>query len=368
MKIVQINSVPNLSTGSVMMRNHERYMAEGHESWVMWGRGRKANKPNEFYYGSKLGFYLDVLKTRLFGHPGFHSKYATKKLLWKLDFINPDLVHLHNLHGYHINIKLLFNWLKEHNCKVEWTLHDCWAFTGHCAHFIYVKCEQWKQQCSKEYKCPQARRYPKIIFESVAQNSVVQDFERKKALFTILPHERLKLITPSKWLANLVKESFLSKYEVEVHYNTIDKTIFKPTPSDFREKYGLQNKFIILGVASTWTNRKGLCDFIKLANDLNESYTIVLVGLIKKQINRLPNNIIGLEKTKTSEELAEIYSAADIFFNPTKEDNFPTVNLEAEACGSPVITYDTGGCKETICNNNSHSVQKLSELYQYIVI
>ena len=227
---------------------------------------------------------------------------------------------------------------------MRWTLHDCWAFTGHCSYFTMVKCEQWKSHCSY---CSQLRRYPACF----AMSSVSKNFERKRRAFTGV--KNMTLITPSKWLADLTRQSFLKEYPVEVHYNTIDTNIFKPTPSDFRKRYGLQDKIIVLGVANVWEDRKGLFDFYKLAEMLDDRHVIVLVGLSEKQIKELPKNIKGIQRTNSPQELAAIYTAADVFVNPTYEDNYPTVNLEAQACGTKVITYDTGGCRETIKDNNS---------------
>ena len=224
------------------------------------------------------------------------------------------------------------------------SLHCCGAFTGYCSHFPAVKFEQWMSYCSY---CPQLRRYPACY----AMSSVIKNFDRKRAAFTGV--KNMTIITPSKWLADLVKQSFLKEYPVEVHYNTIDTNVFKPTPSDFRERYGLQDKFIVLGVANVWEERKGLYDFYKLAQMLDDRYAIVLVGLSKKQIKALPKNIRGIERTNSPQELAAIYTAADVFVNPTYEDNYPTVNLEAQACGTRVITYDTGGCKETLRSEQS---------------
>ena len=174
-------------------------------------------------------------------------------------------------------------------------------------------------------------------------------FDEKKRLFTMLPPERMRLVTPSKWLADLVKRSFLAKYDVEVVYNTVDTSVFKPTPSDFRERYGIGDRFTVLGVASKWSERKGLQDFVRLVRDLDANrFAVVVIGLSGKQIGEIEGELIALPKTDSLEGLAAAYTAADVFFNPTQEDNFPTVNLEAEACGTPVITYNTGGCAETI--------------------
>ena len=359
---VHINTVPNGSTGGIMMKEHRELLAVGEESFAFWGRGRDAEDEHEMRFASDLEVKADVLQTRLDGKAGFHSKAATKRLLARLDEINPDVVHLHNLHGYYLNVEMLFEWLAEHDCKVEWTLHDCWTFTGHCAHFTYVKCAQWKSHCAYAKPCQQLGTYPKTYSKA----SCSWNFEQKKRLFNLVPADRMKLITPSQWLADLVGESFLAKYPVEVRHNTIDTSVFKPTPSDFRERYGIGDRFMILGVASPWTERKGLADFVRLAGELDsEKYAVVLVGLSKNQVKEMPAGIVGLGRTNSSQKLAGIYSTADVFFNPTTEDNFPTVNLEAEACGTPVVTYDTGGCAETLQREESCTVQEFkAALYQ----
>lgn len=345
MRYVQINSVPNGSTGSVMGRVERERLAAGDECWRMWGRGCAAENGHEFNFGSRVGVYLDALRTRLDGRAGFHSRAATRRLIAKLDEVDPDVVHLHNLHGYYVNVEMLFGWLAEHRCQVRWTLHDCWAFTGHCAYFTYVKCAQWMTHCAYSESCPQLDTYPKTI----CKRNCARNFEDKRRIFTSVPPERMTLVTPSHWLEGLVRQSFLKDYPVEVRHNTVDTTVFKPTPSDFRERYGIGERFMILGVASPWTERKGLGDFVRLARELDsDRYAIVLVGLSKKQIKTLPEQIIALERTSSPQELAAIYTAADVFFNPTHEDNFPTVNLEAEVCGTPIVTYDAGGCSETV--------------------
>lgn len=359
-----INTVPNGSTGGIMMKEHRELLAAGEESYAFWGRGREAEKPNEMKFASDVEIKLDVLQTRIDGKAGFHSKNATKRLLARLEEIQPDVVHLHNLHGYYVNIEMLFKWLANHKCKVEWTLHDCWSFTGHCAYFTYVKCAQWKEHCAYSRPCSQLNTYPKTYSKA----SCSWNFVEKKRLFNLVPAERMKLITPSKWLADLVGESFLKDFPVEVRHNTIDTDVFKPTPSDFRERYGVGDRFMILGVASPWTERKGLNDFIKLAGELDsEKFAIVLVGLSENQVKMLPESIVGLIRTDSCENLAGIYSTADVFFNPTEEDNFPTVNLEAEACGTPVITYDTGGCRETLLNEDSYVANGFKEAFQVMV-
>ncbi len=350
MKYVQINMTCGVWADSIILKKHRELIAQGDESWFFWGRGEREQDEHLQRFNSDMGVCGDWLATHLDGRPGFHSKIATKRLLDKLDAIDPDVVHLHVLTGYYVNVELLFEWLLLHRCKVVWTLHDCWDFTGHCIYFTYAKCDQWRTGCAKDEPCPQKREYPETWF--AGDSRVRENFEKKKKLFTALPPERVEIITPSKWLAGLVKQSYLGKYSVRVVRNTVNTDVFKPTPSAFRCEHGLEGKFIVLGVASKWSHRKGLDDFVRLSSELDAAkYAIVIVGLSSKQIKELKNvapGILALPRTGTTEELVKIYSSCDVLFNPTKEDNYPTVNLEAEACGLPVVTYDTGGAGETL--------------------
>lgn len=340
MKILQINSVCGRgSTGRIVMQIHRELIKNAHQSYVAYGRSPAINSAEVIRIGTNFDVYTHVLLTRLFDLHGFGSKNATKKFLKKVEELNPDVIHLHNIHGYYINIDLLFDYLKEKQKPIVWTLHDCWSFTGHCAYFDYVNCYKWRFGCQD---CPQKRSYP----ASYIVDGSKRNYEKKKQLFTGL--KRMVIVTPSKWLASLVKESFLKDYPVEVIPNGIDTSVFKPTHGDFRKKYGLENKFIILSVANVWEERKGLKHFLELASMLKQDEVIVLVGLNKKQIKKLPRGIIGIERTNSARELAEIYTTADVFVNPTLEDNYPTVNLEAQACGTYVITFDSGGAKETL--------------------
>ena len=358
-----VNTFPHGSTGGVMMREHRELLAAGGDSYAFWGRGRAAEGAREMRFATDWEVRLDGVQTRLGGKAGFHSKAATKRLLKRLDEIRPDVVHLHNLHGYYVNVEMLFNWLASHECKVEWTLHDCWAFTGHCAYFTYAKCMQWKDRCAYENPCPQLDTYPKTY----SKRSCAWSFERKRRLFNLVPAERMKLITPSYWLEGLVNQSFLAKYPVEVRHNTVDASVFKPTPSDFRERYGIGNRFMILGVASPWTERKGLADFVRLAGELDdEGYAIVLVGLSEKQIKEMPEGVVGLARTGSPQDLAAVYTTADVFFNPTREDNYPTTLLEAQSCGTDALTYLVGGCEEALYRENSNGIATISDALQAI--
>lgn len=363
LRYVQLNSFYNGSTGSIMRGLHAQLSNCGVDSYCFWGRRHATIDGHMQCCATKPEVYLHGAMTRLRDRMGFYSKRDTVRLLKRLDEIDPDVVHLHNIHGYYVNIEMLFAWLAAHRCQVRWTLHDCWALTGHCAYFTYVKCAQWMTHCAYSESCPQPDAYPKTICKS----NCARNFEDKRRIFTSVPPERMTLICPSQWLADLVAKSFLKGYPVEVRHNTIDKAVFKPTPSDFRERYGIGDRFMILGVASPWTERKGLGDFVRLAGELDsDRYAIVLVGLSAKQMKSLPVGIIGLTRTDSPQELAGIYTTADVFFNPTVEDNYPTVNLEAEACGIPVITYDTGGCRETIADVRSHVVEGYSQAVELL--
>lgn len=341
MKYLFINSVAGVgSTGRIAAEKCRELMRQGHECVLAYGR-QKANCDDipTIRIGTPLDYKLHGVMTRIFDNHGFGSKAATRRFLKQVKEYDPDIVWLHNIHGYYIHIGLLFDYLKESGKKVIWTLHDCWSFTGHCAHFDYVGCDRWKTGC---YGCPQKKEYPaSLLLDGSSRN-----YRAKRSFFTGL--QDMTIITPSRWLADLVKQSYLSEYPVEVVYNTINTDIFKPTPSDFREKHGLQDKKILLGVASIWTDKKGLHDFIKLSEILDNSFKIVLVGTTPEQAAQLPDNILAIARTNSQRELAEIYTAADVFVNPTYEDTYPTVNLEARACGTRIICYDTCGCRETL--------------------
>ena len=342
MKILQINSVCGVgSTGRIAIDLYKVLEEQGHECKIAYGRGTAPEGIDSIKIGSNLDNYTHVFKTRVFDKHGFGSVNATKKFIEEVKEYDPDIIHLHNIHGYYINIEILFNYLKEANKPVVWTLHDCWAFTGHCAYFDYAGCDKWKSGCKK---CPQKQGYPA---SNILDNSKF-NYENKKELFTSV--KNMTIVTPSKWLANLVKESFLGKYPVEVINNGIDLSVFKPTESNFKERYNLHNKFVVLGVASVWEERKGLKYFIELSKELSDDYKVVIVGVNEKQKKQLPENIIAITRTNNVKELVEIYTSADVFVNPTLEDNFPTTNLEAIACGTPVITFNTGGSAESIDN------------------
>lgn len=341
MKIVQINSVCGVgSTGRICAGIAEVARSNGHECIIAYGRSNAPEKYKDISYRieSNFGVKVHALKSRLFGKTGTYSKRATKRFLKWLDEYKPDILHLHNLHGYYINVPMLFDYIKKRNIHTIWTLHDCWTFTGHCACFDLVNCDKWKAHCTN---CVYKTKYPKSL---VDDSKKMFDFKRN----SFMRVEDLTIVTPSQWLDSMVKQSFLRNYGVCVIYNGIDLDLFKPVESNFREQYGLQSKKIVLGVAFQWGKEKGLDVFVDISRRLSNNYQIVLVGINNKIKKELPENIISISRTNSQTELAQIYSAADVFVNPTRQEVLGMVNIEALACGTPVVTFNTGGSPETI--------------------
>ena len=341
MKVLMINVVCGIrSTGRICTDLADALQAQGHEVRIAYGRERVPDTYEKYAYriGTDLDVKLHGLKARAMDGCGFGSRSATKRFLEWVERYDPDVIHLHNLHGYYINIELLFNYLRTCGKKIIWTLHDCWAFTGHAAYCETAGCEKWEDGCSD---CPKLDDYPKSLVDRSREN-----WERKHALMDGIPN--LQIVAPSEWLAGLVRRSFLGQYPVSVIHNGIDTGVFHPTESGLRAALGLKGYRVILGVASVWDARKGLQDFLKLHELLDQDkYKIVLVGLSQEQIGALPEGILGIARTHSVAQMAELYSLADVFVNPTYEDNYPTTNLEAIACGTPVITYRTGGSPES---------------------
>lgn len=351
MNIVQINGGAVGSTGKIMFGISAVCTDEKQETLCAAPEVSSGNKTGRNLYIIQNNNHrkINVLLDRITGRHNMHSKIATERLLKVISGFKPDIIQLHNLHEAYINLPMLFKYIKKHNIKTVWTLHDCWAFTGHCPYFDIVGCNKWKTGC---YGCPQYKEYPKSLFD----NSKYM-YRLKRKWFTGVGN--MTIVTPSEWLAGLVKESYLKDYPVKVINNGIDLNVFKPTESDFREKYALENKYIVLGVAFGWGRRKGLDVFVELAERLDKvKYKIVLVGTDDNVDKLLPDNIISIHRTQSQTELAEIYAAADVFANPTREENYPTVNMEAIACGTPVVTFNTGGSPEMLDETCGAAVAK----------
>lgn len=351
LKVLQISTVCGSgSVGRIVMDIYHTLEKNGDEGIIAYGRRTAPEGMNAFRFGSNLDMGLHVLSTFLKGEHGFSSGGQTKRLIGKIREWNPDVIHLQNIHGFVLQVEILFEYLKKAGKPVVWTLHDCWPYTGHCAFYDYTSCENWKTGCGD---CHEYRKtYPYALF----RNHTEQNYERKRAAFTGVPD--LTIVVPSRWLKGEVKQSFLKEYPVQVIPNGIDRKHFYPMKSSLRQDLGLDGKFVILGVANVWERRKGLEYFVKISEKLPEEYQVILIGLSKKQIRSLPKNVIGMERTSSVKELAEYYSMADVFVNATLEDNFPTTNLEALSCGTPVITFQTGGSPESLDESSGRVVSK----------
>lgn len=350
MKIVQINTVCGTgSTGKIMADLYMISSQNGHSAFAAYGRGTAPSQIQGFKIGNPLDFGCHVLRNFFQGKSGFGSVSVTKRFLRWLDQIKPDILHLHNLHGFYIHVGMLFTYIKSRNIPVVWTLHDCWPITGQCAHFDYVRCEKWKIGCCN---CPIYRSdYPYSLFK----DNSCQNYQAKKESFTKV--SQMILATPSVWLANIIKQSFLQEYPTVVIPNGINLDIFHPSSAKKQNRTEY-----ILGVANGWPGKKGLQYFLRLADMPDFPYHIVLIGVTQRQKRELQkkygSRLTPLTRTANQNELAGWYSHALAYVNPTLEDNFPTTNLEALACGTPVITFNTGGSPESLTPHCGLVVEK----------
>jgi len=341
MKYLFINSVAGYgSTGRIVAEKCRELMAQGHECRIAYGRIKVGcDDIPTMTIGTPLDFKLHGVRSRILDDHGFGSKAATRRFLDEVRRYDPDVIWLHNIHGYYIHIGLLFDYLRTCGKKIYWTLHDCWALTGHCSHFDYIGCDRWKTGC---HDCPQKREYPaSLLWDNSAGN-----YAAKKQLFSGIPD--MTIITVSHWLECRVKQSILKEYPVEVVYNRIDTGVFKPTESDLRVRYRLEDKKIILGAASVWTQRKGLDDFVALSQLLDDRFKIVLVGLTAEQAASMPETILCLPRTNSMEELAQLYTAADLYVCPSVEETFGMTVAEARCCGTDAVVYKGTACEEVV--------------------
>jgi putative colanic acid biosynthesis glycosyltransferase len=352
-KLLQINVDSGcFSAGKITEDIATIVIKHGWESYVAYGRDSKPCSSQVIKVGNMLGVYEHYAEFRLLDNEGLASRNATRRLISKIESIKPDIIHLHVLHDHYVNYRVLFSYLRKTNIPIVWTMHDCWSMTGGCMHFEVLKCDKWKSEC---YDCPEKRA---II------NRAKRNFRLKNSLFNSI--KSLTYVPVSNWLGNYLRQSPQGFRPIKVIHNGIDIDKFVTRSQQTKAK----DKFKILGVAAVWTENKGISDFYKLRDILPEKdYDITLVGLSKQQAESLPAGIEGIQRTHNFDELVSLYSNSDVFVNPTYSDNFPTTNIEALACGTPVITYNTGGSPEAIDNKTGIVVPQgnLSALKQAII-
>lgn len=346
-RLLQINPVlrRSTSTGRIMQEIGDLAMAHGWESYVAYSKGRDGIMPctsRIVPVGNGISVAWHGAVTRLTDRHGLVSAGATREFIRKIEEIGPDIIHIHNIHGYFLNYKELFSYLSQSGIPVIWTVHDCWLYTGHCYYYTAAGCGKWRTGCGH---CPQIGEFPRSFLLDRSR----RNWQDKKAAFTSMPRDRFIIVPVSEWMKGEMEESFLKGYRMQVIHNGIDTSVFAPCDTaQVRQMYGLGDRHVILGVASIWSREKGLQDFIEMSRRLDKDEVIVLVGLSKAQKAGLPEGIVGITRTDNVYSLAALYSAADVFVNPTRQDNYPTVNLEAISCGTPVVTYRTGGSPESL--------------------
>ena len=367
-KLLQINPVlrTSTSTGRIMKEIGELAMANGWESYVAYSKGRDGLPGSTSIpvpVGNKASVVWHGLQTRILDRHGLGSVLATKRFIEDIRRIGPDIIHIHNIHGYFLNYRILFDFLSHSGIQVIWTVHDCWLYTGHCYHYMYAGCDRWKTGCGH---CPQRGKFPRSLF---ADRSA-RNFRDKRDAFCSMPEDRLTIVPVSDWMRSEMSESFLKGYRFQVIHNGIDTDVFSPQPaleSEVRRCYGLGDRHVILGIASIWSEEKGLNDFVEMAARLDSDEVIVLVGMDRKQLDDvlsrygrtvLGDRMVAVKRTADVHQLAGLYSTADVLVNPTWQDNYPTVNLEAISCGTPVVTYRTGGSIEAVAGDTGFVVEQ----------
>lgn len=353
MKILRITTEINRSSiGRTTEQIGKLVLAEGWESYIAWGRSDGKSESKKIHIGSKTSVFIHGLLTRLFDLHGYGSYFATKRFVNQLQKIKPDIIHLHDIHGYYINIKVLFKYLKKSKIPVVWSHHDCWAFTGHCGFYSSVNCDKWKTEC---HHCPLYKDYPESFFVDNSR----KNYRLKKNLFTSL--DRLYNVGVSEWISKELKESFFNKYPIITICNGIDTDVFIPRQdcsTEIREKYGLGNGNILLGVATAWSERKGLSDYYRLRKQLSNDYSIVLVGVPQSLQETLPDGIIGIQRTDSIEELCKLYSAASIVLNLASAESFGKTTPEGLSCGVPSIVYNCTASPDLVDEKTGIVVEK----------
>lgn len=339
--LLQINSTANWgSTGKIAEQIGALAISHGWDSYIAYGRYANPSRSKTIKVGSKISQLLHLITSRVFDNHGLASRIATKALVKKIKKLSPDIIHLHNIHGYYLNYKILFEYLNTTEIPVVWTLHDCWPFTGHCSHYVHDNCCQWQQLCTRRDCC---KVYPTSFLSQTKRNFIL-----KRRLFTSIG-SRLVMTPVSSWLADQTKQSFLGKHRINFIYNGVDTSVFVPRDtSDIKRKFKLEGKKVLIGVASTWSAGKGFADYIELRKRLTDDYIIIMVGVNSTEIANLPDGIIGIKRTQSAQELAELYSASDVVLSLSRAETFGLTVVEGMACGTPAVVYNNTAVPELI--------------------
>ena len=358
--LLQINSTANWgSTGKIAEQIGAIAVSHGWDSYIAYGRYANPSKSKIIKVGSKISQFLHLITSRVLDNHGLASRIATKAFIKKIKKLSPDIIHLHNIHGYYLNYKILFEYLNTTKIPVVWTLHDCWPFTGHCSHYVHDNCCQWQQVCTRKDCC---KVYPTSFLSRTKRN-----FNLKRRLFTSLG-SRLVMTPVSSWLADQTKQSFLGKHRINFIYNGVDTSVFVPRDtSEIKRKFKLDGKKILIGVASTWSEGKGFSDYIELRKRLSDDYIIVMVGVNSAQIANLPDGIVGIKRTQSTQELAELYSASDIVLSLSRAETFGLTVAEGMACGTPAVVYNNTAVPELITEDTGIVVNKTGDIDGVII-
>lgn len=341
-KLLQINSVVNSgSTGRIAEQINKKAIENNWSSYIAYGRFANKSTAKLIKVGTKKDFYFHIFKSFVLGQHGLASKEATLVLIESIKNINPDIIHLHNIHGYYLNYEILFEFLKDFKGKIVWTLHDCWSFTGHCTYFSDINCTKWISGCEN---CPKVKNYPSSLIFDTSKSA----YFSKKSNFSNL--KNLQIVTVSNWLQSLVSKSFLKDHPVQTIHNGVDLQIFdlKERNQNLLNKYHLSDKFVMLAAATSWSKHKGFDDYLKLASFLAKDEVLILIGLSQEIIKILPLNVIGISKTESQEELADWYNSTHVVLNLSYQETFGMTSVEGFACGKPTIVYNATASPELV--------------------
>lgn len=341
MKVLQINAVYGYkSTGIIVKDIGETLQKVSDECYYAYQSSREPVK-NGYRVGGTLSWKWHALYARLLGKQAYASKIATRRFLKWIDKVNPDIVHLHNLHSNYINLNILCDYLAKRAIPTVITMHDCWYFTGKCTHYSAVKCDKWQTSCGS---CPLNKsEQPSLFFDCTSK--VLEDKTKH-----LLKLKNLTLVGCSEWIANEAKKSKLQSANIQVVYNGVDTAIFTPHDSQIRNELGIENQFVILGMADKWCleQNRDVVERLITSQDSNTKFVIVGCKEEQKEHFKSFNNVLALGYITDRNKLSDIYSAADVFVNLTRADTLPTVNMESICCGTPVITFNCCGGPELV--------------------